>query len=218
MVRRKNTMEIWEPIREDRENLLNGWSPMVYPVMQYPTYILDVEEVLADLSACYREAFSATFAEFGIPFDADRLGEYSATPLDVLFSRYYRGCTCKYRDFVTKYIGEFDRAFASGFSVREGVTGAVRKLHADGAKVCVVSDLFSGYVDTILSEAGIGDCIDVVFAAERMAIGRPDPYCIRTILQETDSDADTAVLVGTGALNEECARRAGIRFVRELPA
>ncbi len=173
---------------------------------------------MADLSACFREAFSATFAEFGIPFDADRLGEYSATPLDVLFSRYYKGCTCKYRDFVTKYIGEFDRAFASGFSVREGVAERVRGLQGKGAKICVISDLFSGYVETILTEAGIRDCVDVVFAAERMAVKRPDPYCIRTILQETDSDADSAVLVGTGALNEECARRAGIRFVRELPA
>ena len=190
---------------------------MVYPVMQYPTYILDVEEAVADLSACFRVAFSATFAEFGIPFDTDRLGEYSATPLDVLFSRYYKGCTCKYRDFVTKYIGEFDRAFASGFSVREGVARRVRGLRGKGAKVCVVSELFSGYVETILTEAGIRDCVDMVFAAERMAVKRPDPYCINSILKETGTDRDSAFLVASGTVNKECARRAGIGFLRELP-
>ena len=94
---------------------------MVYPVMQYPTYILDVEEAVADLSGCYSEAFSASLSEFGIPYEAERSEEYIRTPLDVLFSSYYTGCTCKYRDFVTKFIGEFDRAFASGFSVRDGV-------------------------------------------------------------------------------------------------
>ena len=32
---------------------------MVYPVMQYHTYILDVEEVVADLSECYSKAFAS---------------------------------------------------------------------------------------------------------------------------------------------------------------
>ena len=190
---------------------------MVYPVMQYPTYILDVEEAVADLSGCYSEAFSASFSEFGIPYEAERLEEYVRTPLDVLFSKYHTGCTCKYRDFVTKFIGEFDRAFASGFSIREGVAERVRGLHGKGARVCVVSELFSGYVETILTEAGIRDCVDVVFAAERMAVKRPDPYCIKSILKETGTGMDSAFLVASGIVNEECARRARIGFLRELP-
>ncbi len=83
--------------------------------------------------------------------------------------------------------------------------------------MCVVSELFSGYVETILTEAGIRDCVDVVFSAERMAVKRPDPYCINSILKETGTGRDSAFLVASGTVNEECARRAGIGFLRELP-
>ncbi|MBO4502930.1 MAG: hypothetical protein J5707_04710, partial [Candidatus Methanomethylophilus sp.] len=62
--------------------------------------------------------------------------------------------------------------------------------------------------------ARIRDCVDVVFAAERMAVKRPDPYCITTILRETGSDAGSTVLVATSERNAECARRAGIGFDR----
>ena len=189
---------------------------MVYPVMQYHTYILDVEEVVADLSECYSKAFASVFAEFGMPFDSGRLGEYISQPLDGIFSRYYTGCTCKFRDFVTKFIGEFDRAFAAGFRIREGVTGRVRGLRAEGAKVCAVSDLFSVYAESILSAAGIRDCVDIVFAAERMAVKRPDPYCISSIMREIGSDAGSTVLVATGETNAECARRAGVGFLTGL--
>ncbi len=113
-----STMDASFLVQKGKQNLINGESPLVYPVMQYRTYILDVDEVLADLSECYSKAFSSAFAEFGIPFESGRLREYVSTPLDVIFSKFYTGCTCKYRDFVTKFMGEFDRAFASGFSIR----------------------------------------------------------------------------------------------------
>ena len=209
-------MEVYDRVQKRKQNLINGESPLVYPVMQYRTYILDVEGVLADLSGCYSKAFSSAFAEFGIPFETERLEEYVSTPLDVLFSRYFKGCTCRYRDFVTKFMGEFDRAFASGFVVDEDAAAKVKELHSQGAGIGAVSDLFEMYVRAILSSAGVEDCVDRILSAERMAVPRPDPYCLNTLMREMGAEAGSAVLVAMGERNRVCAERAGIPMMLAL--
>lgn len=110
--------------------------------------ILDFETTVADLGQCFEKAFSETFAQFGIPYDSSHLEEYMSMPLNKVFEEQYKGCTCKYRDFVTKFIGSFDRSF----QLAEERPGAEELLGVMEGHATLMSRTFDVYVRRFLGE------------------------------------------------------------------
>ncbi|MCQ2085166.1 MAG: HAD family hydrolase [archaeon] len=170
-------------------------------------YILDFEESVADLSKCYKEAFSRSFGEFKIEFEESRLQEYVDTPLDQIFGRYYTGCTCKYRDFVTVYMSAFDRAFPDNVEPRPGIVEKLKQWKSEGKKIGVVGDTYGMYIGLFLSKFGIEDCISAVIGIEQMAIPRPDPYSIKLCLAQMGTECDNTVMQSSQEKNKCAAKK-----------
>ena len=168
-------------------------------------YILEFEETLADTDGCFASVFSEAFSQFKMPFDEGKLREYLSVPLDVLFARCYTGCTCKFRDFVTFFIGSFDRHFP-GVEPVPGMAERVNGLRREGCRVAVISGCYEMYVRSFLQKFSIG--ADCVVGLDRMPSGIPEADALGLCTDELGSDP--ACFVGKGRL-KAIAEELGMR-------
>ena len=158
-------------------------------------YIVEFEGTLADTDGCFASVFSEAFSQFGIPFDEARLQEYLSVPLDVLFARFYTGCTCKFRDFVTFFIGSFDRHFSEVEPV-PGMAERVNGLRREGCRIAVISGCYEMYVRSFLQKFSIG--ADCVVGLDRIPSGIPDADALGLCTDELGSNP--VCFVGKGRL------------------
>ena len=158
-------------------------------------YIVEFEGTLADTDGCFASVFSEAFSQFGIPFDEARLQEYLSVPLDVLFARFYTGCTCKFRDFVTLFIGSFDRHFSEVEPV-PGMAERVNGLRREGCRIAVISGCYEMYVRSFLQKFSIG--ADCVVGLDRIPSGIPDADALGLCTDELGSNP--VCFVGKGRL------------------
>ena len=172
-------------------------------------YIVEFEGTLADTDGCFASVFSEAFSQFGMPFDEARLQEYLSVPLDVLFARFYTGCTCKFRDFVTLFIGSFDRHFSEVEPV-PGMKEKIAGFRKDGAKVAVVSVCYEAYVRSFLERFSME--ADYVVGLDRMPSGIPDADALRLCMKEMDCGPDSVCFVGgerLGSIAKEIGMKTG---------
>lgn len=128
-------------------------------------YIFDFESAVADTSECYKKAFSEAFSHFNIPFDEDKIEAYMNAPLDNTFEKYYRGCTCRFRDFVTLFVGCFDGSFELCVP-RPGMVNLIRKLYGEGHEIGVVSGTYRFYVERFLTRHDLSKMISDLRSSE----------------------------------------------------
>ena len=167
--------------------------------------IVEFEGTLADTDGCLAAVFSETFSQFGMPFEKGKLRCYLSVPLDVLFARFYTGCTCKFRDFVTFFIGSFDRHFSEVEPV-PGMAERVNSLRREGRRVAVISGCYEMHVRSFLQNYSIGaDCVD---GLDRMPSGIPDADALRLCMNGLESDE--VCFVGNGRL-KAIAEELGMR-------
>lgn len=178
--------------------------------MVYQNYIFDFGSTIADLTMGYRVAYTATFQQFEMPFDVSRETEYYDTPLEVLFGRYHRGCTCMYRDFVTMLMSTYDRNMMAGTTVHKDAVRCVGALHMTGRRIGTVSDSYEQHIRQILGEHGMEHVFCSIVGAERMAVRRPHPYCLDLCLKEMGSSRKETLFISSNPKDIEMGRNAGI--------
>ncbi len=128
-------------------------------------YIFDFESAVANTLECYKKAFSEAFSHFNIPFDEHLVEEYMNAPLDKTFEKYYAGCACRFRDFVTMFVGCLDRSFELCVP-RPGSVEHISELYEEGHKIGVVSVTYKFYVERFLTEHNLSKVISDVHSSE----------------------------------------------------
>ena len=171
-------------------------------------YIVEFEGTLADADGCFEKVFSEAFAQFSIPFERERLKDYVSLPLDRLFSEYYTGCTCRFRDFMTMYIGLFDSHFDLITPLEENLS-RVRELIRSGANVSVISGCYEMYVRRFLEEHGLS--IQSVVSTDRTNGGIPDRTMLSMCLSDLHSEPGETVLISSDTRLKSIASEMGIR-------
>lgn len=183
--------------------------------MDFRYMVLDFESVVADVSKCYAEAFSAAFGQFDIPYDDSELEHYMSTPLNILFEKYYRGCTCKYRDFVIMFMGAFDSSFSLA-QPRPGILDRIPAISENGTVLGLISECYEMYVRMFLSKYGIEGRFASVVGMDRTAVARPDPYVLKTCMVEMGADPSDTVMVSGHSRDREMSEKAGVSFRETL--
>jgi len=171
-------------------------------------YIVEFEGTLADADGCFEKVFSEAFAQFSIPFERERLNDYVSLPLDKLFSKYYTGCTCRFRDFMTMYIGLFDSHFSLIAPLEENLS-RVRELIRSGANVSVISGCYEMYVRRFLEEHGLS--VQSVVSTDRTNGGIPDGTMLSMCLSDLRSEPGEAILISSDPRLKSIASEMGIR-------
>jgi len=177
--------------------------------MTCTNYIMDFEEAIADLSECFDYAFSKAFKQFEIHYERSKLEEYVITPINEIFERYYHGCTCKYRDFVTLFMSSFDDAFSRA-RTRPGIVDKVRELCEAGCRLGIISECYEMYVHRLLSENGIDHCFSSVVGMDRTAIPRPDSHVLDICLKEMGAYAKNTIMIASSERNRIMCQHYGM--------
>ena len=170
-------------------------------------YIVEFEGTLADADGCFEKVFSEAFAQFSIPFERERLKDYVSLPLDKLFSKYYTGCTCRFRDFMTMYIGLFDSHFGLIAPLEENLS-RVRELIRSGANVSIISGCYEMYVRRFLEEHGL--FVQSVVSTDRTNGGIPDGTMLSMCLSDLHSEPGETVLISSDPRLKSIASEMGI--------
>ncbi len=178
--------------------------------MGYRYVLFDFESSIADLTECHKAAFSKSFKEFGMGYEDDRLEEYIHTPLEVLFEKYQRGCTCRFRDFVIMTIAEFDSCLEEKTTMRDDIVESLRSLKDGGTVLGVISECSEDQVRRVLSRYGIADMFSSIVGIERMAIRRPEAYPVNIALKEMGAIREDTVFVSGEERDWIAATKAGI--------
>jgi phosphoglycolate phosphatase-like HAD superfamily hydrolase len=172
------------------------------------SYIVEFEGTLTDADGCFEKVFSEAFAQFSIPFERERLKDYVSLPLDKLFSKYYTGCTCRFRDFMPMYIGLFDSHFGLINPMEENLS-RVRELIRSGANVSVISGCYEMYVRRFLEEHGLS--VQSVVSTDRTNGGIPDGTMLSMCLSDLHSEPGETVLISSDPRLNGIASKMGIR-------
>ncbi len=97
-----------------------------------------------------------------------------------------------------------------------GAAEAVRKLHAAGYGLAVVSQKLRYRVEEVLRREGLRNAFAAVIGGEDIAQLKPDPEGIEKALAATGRTAAEAVFVGDTVIDAEAAANARIAFVGVL--
>jgi len=170
-------------------------------------YIVEFEGTLADTDGCFEKVFSEAFAQFSIPFERERLKDYVSLPLDKLFSKYYTGCTCRFRDFMTMYIGLFDSHFGLIAPLEENLS-RVRDLIRSGANVSVISGCYEMYVRRFLEGHSLS--VQSVVSTDRTNGGIPNGTMLTMCLSDLRSEPGETVLISSDTRLKSIASEMGI--------
>jgi phosphoglycolate phosphatase-like HAD superfamily hydrolase len=177
--------------------------------LTYKTYIFGYDRTLADLTRGYRIAYSEAFRSFGMPYDEALEPEYFSTPVDEIFQRYHKGCTCMFRDFMTMLVTIYDREVKENSRILPDASPCIRKLYARGCSLGIITDSYEQHVHEVLRENGLTKMFSSVVGIERMAVRRPHPYSVGLCLQELGSEAASAAVVSADPLDIQTGNNAG---------
>ena len=184
--------------------------------MGFNTLLFDLDGTLIDsidlILRSYRHTLR-THRGFEPPDDVWMEG--LGTPLWVQFRRWstdeaeIRSMVDTYREYNLAHHDELVRPY-------EGVVEQVRRLHAGGKTVALVTSKLHGGALRGLRLAGIEDAFRVIVGADDVTRPKPHPEPVLRALEQTGSSASDAIFIGDSRHDIECGRAAGVKTAAVL--
>ena len=168
--------------------------------------LFDLDGVLIDTLPVMKSAWQTVRTQHGIdiPFGsyAQHLGRPFSDIMASLGIRQAEDVACTY-DSVSVRDAHLVRPFS-------GIEAALRDIAADGRRIGVVTSKPLERAAPLLGRLG---CSFAVVRAPGRERGKPAPDSLLAALVETGTDPADGLYVGDMAVDQEAARRAGIRYV-----
>lgn len=195
--------------------------------MALSAVIFDVDGTLADTEEAHRQAFNATFKEFGLPWHWDvalyvellvvaggkeRLAHYcrcvdpqrmQADAADAFIARLHQRKTRVYERRVE--MGEVP--------ARPGVVRLIRELLEAGIRLAIATTTSRANVDVLLATTLADlppDCFEVISAGEQAAAKKPAPDVYRRVLDELGLPGSACLAIEDSKNGVRAALGAGI--------
>jgi phosphoglycolate phosphatase len=96
--------------------------------------------------------------------------------------------------------------------VYPGIPEALKQIQSNGAqrRMAVLSNKPINPTRAIVSALGLADFFVKVYGGNSFDTKKPDPFGVKTLLKETDTEAANAVIVGDSSIDVLTGRNAGI--------
>jgi phosphoglycolate phosphatase len=111
-------------------------------------------------------------------------------------------------DFFIRYYGQH---CLDNTVLYPGVKEALDRLHGKAVSMAVLTNKPVRISNHILRRLGVGGHFFRVYGGNSFGQKKPDPIGVNTLLEETGSPREKAVMVGDSAVDVRTARNAGIR-------
>jgi len=176
----------------------------------YGFYIFDLDNTLVDSRKGYEEAYIVAFEEFGIPYDPALYDEYIRTPLNIIFSRHHPNAQIRYRDFVSRISGVYQRTCLNGVRLFPDAERCLARLSDAGCALGIVSNSYMAQIEDILEMLGTRDMFASVVGRDRVVFSKPDPEPVLLCMSEMGARSDDTVMIGDSINDVLAGKRAGL--------
>jgi beta-phosphoglucomutase-like phosphatase (HAD superfamily) len=198
--------------------------------MTLKAVIFDVDGTLADTEEAHRQAFNATFKEFGLPWhwDVTLYVELLAVAGGKERIRHFCKCVDPARlqaPDADAYIARlherktrvYERRVSLGeVPARPGVVRLIRELHAQGVRLAIATTTSRANVDVLLGTT-LADLphgvFEVIGAGEQAAAKKPAPDIYRWVLDALRLSADDCLAIEDSRNGVRAARGADIPVI-----
>lgn len=195
--------------------------------MTLKAVIFDVDGTLADTEEAHRQAFNATFKEFGLPWhwDAERYTELLAVAGGKERLAHYcrrvdpqRLAQADAMDFIARLHGRKTRVYElrvgmGAVTLRPGVVRLIRELLEADVRLAIATTTSRSNVDVLLATVLAdlpGDVFEVIGAGEQATARKPAPDIYRWVLRELGLPGHACLAIEDSRNGVQAARGAGI--------
>jgi len=189
--------------------------------------IFDVDGTLADTEEAHRQAFNATFNEFGLPWhwDVELYVELLAVAGGKERLAHYCRCVDPTRmvqpgsmDFIAQLHRRKTRAYERRVEIgevpaRPGVVRLIRELIDTGIRLAIATTTSRANVDVLLATTLVDlppDCFEVIGAGEQATAKKPAPDIYRWVLGELGLSGEACLAIEDSKNGVRAALGAGI--------
>jgi phosphoglycolate phosphatase len=178
----------------------------------------DLDGTLVDTPNAIVQAFTAAFAELGVPaVSPAAIRATIGRPLDLAFSLLLdtRLDDALVADGMRHYQAAFRELVLPGAAelVFPGVASGLNTLRDNGFVLAVATNKLHANAEALLREAGLRDAFTMVLGADQVIHPKPHPETGLQIMETLGISADRSFMVGDTVQDLLMARAAGMRSI-----
>lgn len=119
-------------------------------------------------------------------------------------------------EFFDRFVARADIVMADATHLLPGVPETLRRLHATGLRLGIVSTKYRRRIEGVLRRDGLDSLIETIIGVEDVTATKPDPQPLHRALERLLLAPDEARYVGDSLTDAEASRRAAIPFIAVL--
>ncbi len=179
--------------------------------------LFDFNGVIADDERLHCDALIATLDTLGFPLDRDTyyrdyLGFDDRACFRHAFERMGRRVDDRSIEAVIAAKGaRYEAAMSASMALVPGAIDFVRRAHADGIRLAIVSGALRREIELVLAHTGLTPCFSAIVAAEDVPACKPDPAGFCLGLVRLAADPRHTVVIEDSLPGLKAARAAGLR-------
>jgi phosphoglycolate phosphatase len=180
--------------------------------------VFDFDLTLADSRLGFIASHDFASRRVGLPQPAHQEVEQTiGTPLHVAVPRLHGDAVLPVLDeYLRTYQARADEVMTSLTTMLPGAADAVRRLHAAGIRLAIVSQKLRYRVEDVLRREHLLDLFGAVLGGEDLPDFKPDPRGLLFALEKLRTSPAASLYAGDTVIDAETSRRAGVRFVALL--
>jgi phosphoglycolate phosphatase len=180
--------------------------------------VFDFDLTLADSRLGFIASHDFASRVLGLPQPAHEAVEQTiGTPLHIAVPRLHGDAVLPVLDqYLHIYQTRADEVMASLTTMLPGAADTVRRLHADGVRLAIVSQKLRYRIEDVLRREHLLDLFGAVLGGEDLPDFKPDPRGLLLALEKLQTSPAASLYAGDTVIDAETSRRAGVRFVALL--
>jgi phosphoglycolate phosphatase len=180
--------------------------------------VFDFDLTLADSRLGFIASHDFASRKVGLPQPAHEAVEQTiGTPLHIAVPRLHGDAVLPVLDeYLRTYQARADEVMTSLTTMLPGAADAVRRLHAAGFQLAIVSQKLRYRVEDVLRRERLLDFFGAVLGGEDLPDFKPDPRGLLLALEKLQTQAGISIYAGDTVIDAETSRRAGVRFIALL--
>lgn len=173
--------------------------------------ILDFDGVIINSGADISAAVNHTRSLFDLPsLPGPTIIEYIGDGVRALIERSFKGCSPEMLEPALSLYREYYRLHALDETrLYPHVRTTLKALHGTGKKIALVTNKSESLAELILTGLEVRSYFDLVVGPESVQRMKPDPQGVIKVLDEFQTAARCAIMVGDTDSDIEAGRRAG---------
>lgn len=192
---------------------------MIHPsIRDAKSVLFDFDFTLADSSAGIITCINYGLTRLGLPESPPdeimkTIGLYIPEALVALVGEEYRP---KGQEFFGYFTQKADEVMAAGTDIFPATGRVIPALASLGFRIGIVSTKYRYRIESMMSDAGLLDYLDVIIGGEDVTRHKPDPEGLTLASNKLGVEAEDCVYVGDSHVDAGAAQSAGMPFVAVL--